>query len=308
MTTHNNRWQPARLAALLALLLTTVLLLAACGRKDVGGNADPTSTAQPRAQRPPPNLSPLPSRWTRSSCWWTSLAWYRVAASDLRRAGFDPTRHDPAQLALTLAGQPVTLAAEGSGDDLQLIFYGEPRASRYSQENIYKLSWGDQVQDSATRTVAPAVGQPATTFTAPQRLEESHLYLSQLPAGSDHWLWQSLFAPDTYTTTFDLPGWAGGDVDLVVSLWGNTEDMTVNPDHRALLEVNGQHVAESAWDGKGCRTITATLPADIVQPAGNTLALLVPGDTGATVDVVFLDRIDLAYSRTLDAARRAVAV
>ena len=176
-----------------------------------------------------------------------------------------------------------------------MIFYGEPRDSRYSQQNVYRLGWGDQARDSAARAVAPAAGQPATTFTAQQRLEESHLYLSQLPAGSDHWLWQSLFAPDTFTMPFDLPGWAGGDVDLAVSLWGNTEDMTANPDHRALLEVNGQQVAESAWDGKGWRTITATLPADIVQPAGNTLALIAPGDTGATVDVIFLDRIDLAY-------------
>jgi hypothetical protein len=225
---------------------------------------------------------------------------YRVTASDLWAAGFDPTRHDPAQLAMTLAGQPVTLAAEGSGDDLQWTFYGEPRDSRYGQENAYRLGWGDQDQGGAARAVSPGSGQLATTFTARQRLEESHLYLSQLPAGSDHWLWQSLFAPDTLTVPFDLPGWAGGDVDLTVSLWGNTEDMTVNPDHRALLEINGQQVAESAWDGKGWRTITTTLPADIVQTTGNSLALVAPGDTGATVDMIFLDQIDLAYDRTLE--------
>jgi hypothetical protein len=224
---------------------------------------------------------------------------YRVTASDLRAAGLDPTRHDPAQLALTLAGQPVTLAAEGSGDALQWIFYGEPRGSRYGQENAYRLSWGDQAQDSAVRAVAPAAGQPVTTFTAQQRLEEQKLYLSQLPAGSDHWLWHSLFAPDTFTVPFDLPGWAGGDVDLAVSLWANTEDAAANPDHRAQLEVNGQQVAESDWDGKGWRTITATLPADSVQPTDNTLTLVVPGDTGATVDVIYLDRIDLAYDRTM---------
>jgi hypothetical protein len=141
---------------------------------------------------------------------------------------------------------------------LELTFYGEPRDSRYGRENVYRLSWAEQAGSSAPRAVAPATGQPVTTFTAQQRLEESHLYLSQLPAGSDHWLWQSLFAPMTLSVPFDLPGWAGGDVDLTVSLWANTEDMKVNPDHRALLQVNGQQVAESAWDGKGWHTISAT--------------------------------------------------
>jgi hypothetical protein len=138
-----------------------------------------------------------------------------------------------------------------------------------------------------------------TTFVAEQRLEESHLYLSQLPADSDHWLWQSVFAPDTLAVPFELPGWAGGDVSLAVSLWANTEDAAANPDHRALLEVNGQQVAESAWDGKGWRTITATLPANIVQAADNALTLALPGDTGAAVDVVYLNRVDLAYDRAV---------
>ncbi len=301
MTTDNYRLRPARLVWL-AVLLTATLLMAACSRQDAGSNAEPASAAQPGAAAPTaaskPAAPPQPVDAVKLLVDQPGL--YRVTASDLRAAGFDPTRHDPAQLALTLAGQPMTLAAEGSGDALQWLFYGEPRASRYGQENAYRLSWGYQAQKSAVRAVAPAAGQPVTTFTAQQRLEESHLYLSQLPAGSDHWLWQSLFAPDTLAVPFDLPGWAGGDVDLTVSLWGNTEDAAANPDHRALLEINGQQVAESAWDGKGWRTITATLPADIVQTADNTLTLVAPGDTGATVDVIYLNRIDLAYGRTVE--------
>ncbi|MFZ2360097.1 MAG: C25 family cysteine peptidase [Anaerolineae bacterium] len=304
MTTDTQRPRSRRLMAVLALLLTAALLMTACGRQDAGNGAEPAGAAQSRATTPAAAAKPTgPAQPVDAvKLLVDQPGLYRVTVSDLRAAGFDPTRNDPAQLALTLAGQPATMATDGSGDDLQVIFYGEPRASRYSQQNVYRLSWGEQARDSATHTVAPAAGPPATTFTVQQRLEESLLYLSQLPAGSDHWLWQSLFAPDTYTTTFDLPGWVGGDVDLTVSLWGNTEDMTVNPDHRALLVVNGQQVAESAWDGKGVRVITATLPADIVQPTGNSLALVAPGDSGATVDVIFLDRIDLVYSRALDAA------
>ncbi len=305
MASDNNRPRLARQRARwLALLFLTALLAAGCGRKEASSDPQPTDTTQARAASTAAPVAPSapvqPVDAVKLVVDQSGL--YRVTASDLRAAGFDPARNDPSQLAMTLGDRPVTLITEGSGDDLALIFYGEPRDSRYSRENVYWLSWNSQAEDSPVRTVAPGAGQPVATFTAQQRLEEQKLYLSQLPAGSDHWLWQSLFAPDTFTTTFDLPGWAGGDVDLAVSLWGNTEDMTVNPDHRALLQVNGQQVAESAWDGKGWRTITATLPSAIVQPAGNTFALVAPGDTGATVDVLFLNRIDLTYSRRLDAA------
>jgi hypothetical protein len=301
MATNSNRWRPARRLAWLALLSVSALLLAACDRDVANGNAEPTSAAQPRpAATAAANPTPLPGPVDAVKLLVDQSGLYRVTASDLRAAGFDPTRHDPAQLTLTLAGQPVTLAAEGSGDALQWILYGEPRDSRYGQENVYRLSWGDQAQNSALRSVAPAEGQQVTTFVAERRLEEAHLYLSQLPAGSDHWLWQSIFAPDSLAVPFDLPGWAGGDVSLAVSLWANTEDAAANPDHRALLEVNGQQVAESAWDGKGWRTITATLPSNIVQAADNTLTLVAPGDTGAAVDVVYLNRIDMAYDRDVE--------
>lgn len=294
--THRAR-RTRRLAALLLTFLAALGLLAACGGKKSAG--DDAAASAPRAAQVQQQATPQPVDAVKLRVDQEGL--YVVRGDELRQAGFDPTRHDPSQLVLTLAGQPVTLAVEGSGDDLDITFYGAPRASRYGRENVYWLSWGESATASAARSVSPASGEPATTFDAALRLEEANQYLSQLPAGSDHWLWLSLFAPDTYTTTFDLPGYAGGNVDLAVSLWANTEDTTVSPDHRALVTVNGQQVAESAWDGKGWRTITATLAADWVRPAGNSLALTAPGDTGATVDVLYLDRFDLTYPRQLAA-------
>ena len=121
-----------------------------------------------------------------------------------------------------------------------------------------------------TRTVTPATAEPVESFQATQRLEQSTQYLSQTPSDTDHWLWQSIFAPGAYTATLDLPQWAGGDADLAVSLWGNTEGPE-QPDHHAIMRVNGQDVSDNTWDGKGWHTITATIPADILQETGNAL-------------------------------------
>lgn len=275
------------------LLLAAALLLAACGGRGAGGGDSTSKRTPSRSQAASSPVDAVKLSVTQPGL-------VRVAEEDLEAVGFDPRRHDPGRLVLSLAGEPVTLLAETVDGQLDLTFYGTPRDSRYARANVYRLRWGEPAGEQSQRAVLPAQGQPQTTFTAQHRLEEAHHYLSQIPAGGDHWLWKSLFAPDTMAVDFELPGWSGGDTLLAVSLWANTED-TLNPDHRAILRVNDQPVAESAWDGQGWHTITATVPANILQPAGNRLVLEAPGDTGATVDVVYLDRIDLDYSREMKA-------
>ena len=303
MKFQSQRQRAARPVAILATVLVIALVLAACSRSNTGPGAEPTVAGRSNSTAAPASVAPIPSAPAQPvdavKLVVDKPGLYRVTAADLRAAGFDTASDDPARLALSLAGQPVTLLARGSGDALELIFYGEPRASRYGRDNVYRLSWSDQTRADTGRPIAPAGGEPGTTFVDRQTLEEATAYLSQLPAGSDHWLWQSLFAPADIDVTFDLPGWAGGDVDLTVSLWANTQDTAVNPDHRAVLSVNGQQVAVDAWDGQGARAITATVPANVVLAAGNTLNLSAPGDTGAAVDVLYIDRIDLAYQRQL---------
>jgi len=298
---YQTLWRrPAGRTGRLALLLAAMVLLAACSRDRATPAGQPAAAADsstPAAAAQPPQPQPVDALKLVVD----QPGLYRVTAAELAAAGFDAAAGDPALLTLTLDDQPVTLTVEGSSDALALTFYGAPRASRYGQENIYRLGWGSQPRAVADRTLATGSGPAAATFTARQTLEEATTYLSQLPADSDHWLWQSLFAPATFDVPFDLPGWAGGAVDLAVSLWANTQDPAADPDHRALLLVNGQQVGMSAWDGQGMRTITATIPAEVVQATGNTLTLSAPGDTGAAVDMLYLDRIDLAYEHHLAA-------
>ncbi len=276
-------------------LLVLGLALAACSAGDKAPQPRSSSASQPagKAAAPVDSVKILVDQ----------AGLYRVTAAELAAAGFDLAAQEAAQLGLTVDGAPVAFSLDGSGDGQTLIFYGQPRASRYGTQNVY---WLTKAQGAApavtvlTADASPTDHAPATTFRASQHVEASKNYLSQVTDTDDHWLWESLFAPATYTVTFDLPGYSGGDADLAVSLWGNSEDRS-DPDHSALLRLNGAAIGESTWDGKGWKTLTETVSAANLLPVGNQLAIELPGDTEAVVDMVFVNQVDVSYDRTLAA-------
>lgn len=230
---------------------------------------------------------------------------YRVTADALLKAGFDLQADDPSNLRLTVGGRPVPFLVEGEGRDAEITFYGRPRASRYGRTNVYWLRWADEGTarggPAAPRAVSTGQGQPQEAFEATLSLEKGVHYLSQMPDGDDHWLWQPIYAPATFTVPFSLPGWAGAAGQVKVRLWANTQDPSANPDHHALLRINGQRVADETWDGQGWHVIEASLPAAALKEQDNELLIESPGDTDAVVDVVYLDRVDLSYPRRLEA-------
>ncbi|MEZ4771143.1 MAG: C25 family cysteine peptidase [Caldilineales bacterium] len=296
-------WNTTQHRLLPALVLIALgLALAACSAGDKAPQPGPQgATAPPRAA----GSDDAPATPVDAVKIVVEEPWlYRVTAAELAAAGFDLAGQDATQLALTVGGEPVAFSVEGSGDAQALTFYGQPRASRYGIQNVYWLSkaQGDaETVSVATADATPGAGAPDTTFRASQRVEASTHYLSQITDSDDHWLWESLFAPATYTVTFDLPGYAGGDADLSISLWGNSEDRS-DPDHSAVLRLNGETIGESTWDGKGWKTLTETVSADNLLPAGNELAIELPGDTEAVVDMVYINQVEVSYDRELAAA------
>lgn len=283
-----------RLLPTLALVVLG-LALAACAAGDKG--------SQPRSSSAPRTAGKAATAVDSVKILVDKAGLYRLAAADLAAAGFALASQDAAQLALTVEGAPVAFSLAGSGDQQTLTFYGQPRASRYGVQNAYWLTKAQSAAPAVTVAAAdasPTANAPATTFRASQHIEASKNYLSQVTDTDDHWLWESLFAPATFTVTFDLPGYAGGDADLAVSLWGNSEDRS-DPDHSALLRLNGAPIGASTWDGKGWKTLTETVAAANLLPVGNQLAIELPGDTEAVVDMVYLNQIDVDYDRTLAA-------
>jgi hypothetical protein len=229
----------------------------------------------------------------------------------LRAAGFPVDGNDPARLRLTQGGSDVLMQFEGNGNTAfeageRLLFYADPRFSRYTTRDVYELSLA--AGPVARMTSRPAVtGATGATPIRSQTFEVNQLYMpqcscGQLPAGrdSDRWAWQSLSYPTK--ASISLP-FATPDVistqgaTLTVWLVGTTRLAAINPDHRVSLAVNGTGVGTFEWDGQAAVTQTVTVPAGVLTGA-NTLTVSLPGISGAQVESAYFDafRVDYATS------------
>jgi len=241
---------------------------------------------------------------------------YELTCDDLVGAGFDPTEFDPRRLRLTVGGRVVPILVSGEEDgrfdpDDVIRFYGVAMTGTYTSRNVYWLSWSAEpgpripVRDGTPTGQAPI----APRFWRTAHLEENHEYYQDLNtgqglpdgAGQDHWFWERVTVvsaePVTATYTLTLTALAATDdpVKLRVSLRGRTDVPAVNPDHHTRIYLNGNLVSEAWWDGRVEFRHEATLPQSLVREGANTIQVVSVGDTGASVDGLFVNWFELDH-------------
>lgn len=223
---------------------------------------------------------------------------YALPWPELASLGLQGT--DPATLRLYNLGQPQTLWYSGTGDALTLYFYGAPLATPYTAENVYFLT--------PASTSLPLFPTPPYPLHAPLflHLEQNLIYLPR--AEPEHtWFWKTYTAPKTDPLEFTLPALTPGEATLRVSVFSNTEASSLNPDHHLRLLLNDTPLTDETWDGRITHQITATFATALLREGPNTLTLDLPGDTGAIVETILLDWIELEYPHPLLAENDQIA-
>lgn len=236
---------------------------------------------------------------------------YSVSAAALARVGFDLADVRAEDLSLTTGGAPVALQLVGQGRERALRFYGQalgPEA--YTGRNIYWLSHQTTEGSAALiseRAAAPATDVvPATVVTDTLRVEERRFYRGQARPGENRWYWQALFAPAETTITLEVPKATADPAVLRLGVYGNSSSAAVDPDHHLALSLNGSQVSDIHWDGAGPYVSETILPAGVLRAGENRLTLTAPGDTGAAVDSIQLEWVEVIYRRELVAERDAL--
>ena len=229
---------------------------------------------------------------------------YQLTYEDLVAAGYSHGSYQPGLFSLSTQGHPVALQVHcadglhfGPGDTVS--FYGQGLDTPYSGTAVYWLGQGGSRAIMSSRRVA-ASGSPLPLTVHQETLHlEQNLTASGVIPGSpaqDYWFWAKLTAPQTGSYPFQLAGLAeqAGASCLTVSLQGGTSGGP-NPDHHAQVSLNGTLVGDLTWFGMIPLTQTFPLPPGVLQAGGNTVSVVLPGDTGAAADVVFLNYVEVTH-------------
>ncbi|MCH7677568.1 hypothetical protein IH879_21840, partial [candidate division KSB1 bacterium] len=112
------------------------------------------------------------------------------------------------------------------------------------------------------------------------------------------WIWRFLFDDERETIIFELTGLSESvpECSLKVRLYGTTID-PINPDHHVRLSINGQIVGETFFDGQEELVWQVSFPTEFLQEGENKIDLHLVADTGAQINQIYLDWLEIIYPR-----------
>jgi hypothetical protein len=241
----------------------------------------------------------------------------------LAAMGFSFVGTDPRTLYLTRGASLVALEWEGDDDASfepgeRLLFYAEPRSSRWTQTDVYFLERDATPGLRMSSRSADPTGQPDGIVWTDATTEVNALYTPDcfckpIPPGrdGDRWVWDDLKRPGYPDKTFplQLPYAVDATQPATLTTWfiGYTS-LSANPDHRVAVALNGVSLGYVEWDGKTAITTTLSIPAGALRGGDNTLALSLSSLPGAPVDGLWLDAFSVRYARSREPAGASVSL
>ncbi|MCI0396965.1 MAG: C25 family cysteine peptidase, partial [Chloroflexi bacterium] len=252
-----------------------------------------------RIQDDPLDIKPLPlgeaPQALRLTVYQSGIA--VVTAGDLRQANLPVEGLSAGALQLTRDGQPVPFYVAGEGRNASLYFYAQPVTDTLDAPAVYWLAPG-RGQLMEEDPAAPGEEAESVAWRR-QTWEENETFLAQA-AGDDVWLGKRLFAPNSLDVALEGIQPAGGSGQLTIRIWSNNRAQQ-EPDHHIELLLNGAKLPDDYyWDGITQKTITVSLEAGALLPAGNVLTINAPGDTGAAGEALYIDWVRLDYDGRLE--------
>lgn len=241
----------------------------------------------------------------------TQRGMHTITPSALAAAGIQTALIDPRKLQITHLGQPIPIEIDGESDGRldpgdRINFFGIPSASRYTSQEVY---WLEERVSGAPLRMATASGAVipgatvATMFRETLHLEQNALYFQLMPGGfqEDHWFWTKTLAPsntDFAMTLKDVMATPGGNIRVRAALFGYTNTVQ-NPDHHTKILFNGTAVSEATWNGIVPQLHDGTISNSAVTGEPATVRVQQIADTGAIVDGIYTDWIEVEYDRGL---------
>ncbi len=273
---------------LVLLILCLVVLVVGCARNDPASLPLLSSESEFGS-----SLSKDTSSWVVTTRGegprWIGWDWWRTLGVETDQLGYEYVR-------LERDGQPVpTLWIDGP-EGRGLLFYTQPFTGSLQTYRLILNSQGIEMgilSPRPSRQFQPELCQTTTLATA--RMESNEVYRSTAPL-DEPWLWTSLRPPQEFSVTVPLTDVVEAPVTMTLRVWGQSR-MPVDPDHHLRVSWNDDVLDDHFWDGDDLETWLLDLPE--TTKATNILTLSAPGETEATVDMMWLDALAFNWRRRL---------
>ena len=234
---------------------------------------------------------------------------YQLTYADLAEAGLPLPQIDPHTFQIFAEGREIAIHVSGAADrsfDPQdsILFFAQPIATRYTNSNIYWLTFGHQPGQRIIPRLDAAKGKVRTSYKATARHEKNNIYISTLPLGPghDHWYGEAVRAAGAgnqgaQTTSLSLNDLAQEKekATLKALLAGN-----VTGPHHVQISINGQVISDETWSDRTLHAVQAAIPAESLQDGDNQITITLLNDNrDQPFDMIYVDWIEIEYQRQL---------
>ena len=196
--------------------------------------------------------------------------------------------------------------------DDYILFYGEEVNTKYTNTNVYWLTWGGDGGIRMLNRQGEGDKDTPVWFEATARVEQDNKYMTNLPPYPsadelERWYWEKLQPvgqqPVTGTYSINVRNIFAGEAysaTLRADLWGgSTDDNELTTDHHVLIYVNGYPVEDAWWDGIAPHPVVADFPSSALLEGENVIEVVCPGDTSiGALSVVVTDWFEITYRDT----------
>jgi len=243
--------------------------------------------------------------------------YHKVTYENIVSAGLNLGEASSATLQLFNRGTEVALEVNdgqdghfGPGD--YFVFYGQKLDEKYTDTNVYWLTWGNQTgQRIQSIDATPGSAQTSENYVDKLRLEtNSNYYSSYIDSRGDNWYWQMLSAssskPASFSVDFNLDHLDLGTTKQAL-ISGSFFSISASSDHHTQIFVNGNFVTEKVWRINSQYDFSVNFPMQYLVDGKNTIRVDVPLDGGRTLDAIFLNWFEVSSWKTFFATDNKLA-
>lgn len=236
---------------------------------------------------------------------------YRVTYEDLLATGVNPQFFDPQTFQVFNSGEELAIDVKSRsshrfspGDHIE--FYAEAIGHNvFTETNVYWLYGGAEIglRMPWTSGAVTGQGQLVESFEEILREEKDFTMWDGIPGGTsvDWWFWEKIYAPYNEDFFLNVPSPVPDQTDAVLRVcYQGRSTSEPHPNHHTRIYVNGTLAGDDFWDGDSVYIQEMTVPQGVLLEGDNTITLELPNDTGAPVDIIYLNWFELYYRRDIE--------